>query len=377
MSNNNRYSHSRRVICLLVITIITLCWSGISNQSRAVGEQVRPLISSRAARQPSLIPFKDKVLLYWVEGYPILTTNENYGPIPGDISGGLSRWQIRWASINLDQSEPCIPFGTININIAIASTTYHRLLIVPWKNGWLWFTPRHIYEFNKGDDIAISIFPNPGTELSKGERQFDTIPIAVLPLAFPETKVSGNKPPADSALAQWQIYRSNSKRDLKRLACCYDQRKDKLYLSGEDDQSGAIWFATSSDATHWTNPIDLATSGCYPSITAEAGKLCLLYTDAGRFSYQNLWYDDDSPASRQKVEFTPARGMLKYRTSLDDGKTWTGAKPLPGATDVISSASLWFNGSLWVVYVKYLPLTDATALFITCSKDNGKSWQQP
>lgn len=81
MSNNNRYSHSRRVICLLVITIITLCWSGISNQSdrSTLNRYLEDFYNAEPLPRNTYVPYT-----HWEGG-----TRELPEPLPPHIAGKL------------------------------------------------------------------------------------------------------------------------------------------------------------------------------------------------------------------------------------------------------------------------------------------------
>lgn len=305
----------------LMLVILMVSLSVQERDSNAVPIQqwrATEVVRATAGRHPTLVEVQRRLILFWADGYPILTS-EDYGPLPATLRMGMHKWPLCWAHIANYDGKPVEPQRSALFCTWDAGPVYHRPAICGNSQGLLVVYARHIYDSMSADEAVVQKI-SISSDQAPGEASALTNPPAtVLPHSLPETRVVGKKAPLESLPGKWFIYPARPVRDFKRLDLCCDPHSHTYYLCGEDHISGTIWMTASPDGTTWRELTTLASDVCFPAICAHADQIIVTFTDAGQFSYQNLWWDDDPPEYRANF-FWPARGSLKYRLSSDGGE---------------------------------------------------------
>jgi hypothetical protein len=202
-------------------------------------------------------------------------------------------------------------------------------------------------------------------------------PSVSLPHSLPAVEASGGKPPPDSLQAKWFMYMVNSNDDFRRLDIARDTVGGAYYLCGEDHNAGSIWITNSADLVAWREPTTLAHGPGFPSVAAHDKNVIVTFTESDHNTYLGVWPDEWPPPFSKEAPW-PWAGSLQYRLSHDRGESWDATQEVPGAEKVISSRCAWApDGTVWLVYEALSGFGTTTALWLTHSRDDAKTWSKP
>jgi hypothetical protein len=323
--------------------------------------------SMSQARHPEFAQHNGRLLLFWTG--QVQDRTQQHWP----FFGWTAQWPVYYAALPDATAQQPQPGGPINLQLGNLWPSYGRIGINLQSGQAFVVFPRNLrgHEDLVVHSISVQAGPQGRTEVL-----LQTGLLSVLPHDLADTRPARPLEAISPAGREWYLYDTKPLRRLLRFDLCWDAKGDAFYLCGEDHTSGAIWMTKSADALAWHKLVTVGQHGCFPAIGAHGGWVIVTFADAGEYSYQNRWYDD-LPARARREFFWPARGPLKYRLSSDGGENW-GEPQTIEASDVISSRCVWApEGTIWVVYVKWLGHTTSTALYLTHSTDGGGTWSEP
>jgi hypothetical protein len=205
-------------------------------------------------------------------------------------------------------------------------------------------------------------------------------PHAALPYSIrgtPRAPVSGHA--ADHFL--WPLAGNRGQENYRQPFLCIDHVTGRWYMVGVEDHRGSageLWFTYSDDKGITWEERRLFAEGSRPSLVKSAnGELLLLFTQSGKYGYQGVWPDDAPEPPPQDQYDWPGMGPLGLLRSRDGGRTWGDPEVVVASDSVINGrCTVAPDGRLWLVYVEG-PQIGTTALYLTSSADNGKTWATP
>lgn len=359
---------------LLFVIAAVVGWQWQTTAQNTVTSKVTPLTNtsvSKPARRPSFTPLNGDTLVLWWQL-----------PLPQDEE--LRAKGIPWGRAQWSDSGFKLSKQLLYTRYGIPET--YRLQRVP-KDDSIAACMELVSFFRESSDAGISRIK---WKQVSGERQFEVEPELSVALPF---AIKGFPPPPK----QWQdgvagrlqypvqVHDSYFRPDL-----LISRSGGSWYMVGIESQGrdmgnqgvGKIWFTKSADVGKIWQQRQLLNTGNFPTLTQNSdNELLLFYVDAGLSGYLGEWPDDAVGPTRPGDVLWPGTGSLMMQRSSDDGKTW--GKPQAVGSDkrvIQSRAYVASDGRIWLTYVQSGPslgVEKRTSLWLTSSKDGGKTWASP